>query len=116
MRLSEWAERWMKRHGPVWTQQPPTFATSTTRARGLCALITTIYVRQRSCLKSAFAFVSFCHFLARLSCVVMCPTYDMRTQDVNLGVRHIYHDPENLWDVPHFAAEFADDNLEWPEQ
>ncbi|CAN0082029.1 unnamed protein product [Scytosiphon promiscuus] len=36
-------------------------------------------------------------------------------EEVNEGVRHIYHDPKHIWANRHFAAEFADDNLQWPE-
>ncbi|CAN0271868.1 unnamed protein product [Scytosiphon promiscuus] len=36
-------------------------------------------------------------------------------KEVNAGVRHIYHDPKHIWTNTHFAAEFAEDNLEWPE-
>jgi len=44
-----------------------------------------------------------CHALVYLS-----------VQEVNKGVRHIYHNPENIWADDHFKAEFGEDNLEWP--
>jgi len=34
---------------------------------------------------------------------------------VNAGIRHIYRNPENIWDNTRFAEEFAGDNLVWPE-
>ncbi|CAM9875459.1 unnamed protein product [Pylaiella littoralis] len=39
--------------------------------------------------------------------------WEVLAKDVNAGIRHIYRDPSDLWDVPRFAEEFANDTLDW---
>lgn len=48
--------------------------------------------------------------------VRVAPSVTLGSQEVNLGVRHIYRDPSNIWDNSRFADEFRDDHLEWPSE